>query len=324
MLGCLTRNKETINRIRYLEKEMSTLDSVIIKNFQSHKASELQFIPGVNVVIGPSDAGKSAIFRALNWVLTNWPLGNAFRSEWGGETRVELSTTDGEVVTRSKDKNTNKYVLGENVLKAFGSDPPEAVQQALEMDEINIQSQTDPPFLLVSSPGEVAQMLNQAASIDDIDVVMAGLKKGHNETRRSIQTGDQWLKDQTEELKQYENLEQLEETVQELENLRRMESSLQSQVSKLTNIRHRAYELETKIEKAKHVDKAAKYLKQAEQEKKKQDEVQTRMTRLEELGDRYQALNERLERTGLQIDKLEEEYIEIAPETCPLCGNPMK
>src|SRR6056297_3113297 len=185
---------------------MSTLDSVIIKNFQSHKASELQFIPGVNVVIGPSDAGKSAIFRALNWVLTNWPLGNAFRSEWGGETRVELSTTDGEVVTRSKDKNTNKYVLGENVLKAFGSDPPEAVQQALEMDEINIQSQTDPPFLLVSSPGEVAQMLNQAASIDDIDVVMAGLKKGHNEIRRDIQTGKQQLKNQQEKLKQYQNL----------------------------------------------------------------------------------------------------------------------
>jgi len=307
---------------------MNTLDSVTIKNFQSHKISELQFVGGVNVIIGSSDAGKSAIFRALNWALTNRPLGDAFRSEWGGETRVELQTEDDEVLTRVKDKNVNQYLLGDpaepTVLKAFGYDPPEVVQQTLQMDEINIQSQTDPPFLLVNSPGEVAQMLNQAASIDDIDVVMAGLKKGHNETRRSIQTGDQWLKDQTEELKQYENLEQLEETVQELENLRRMESSLQSQVSKLTNIRHRAYELETKIEKAKHVDKAAKYLKQAEQEKKKQDEVQTRMTRLEELGDRYQALNERLERTGLQIDKLEEEYIEIAPETCPLCGNPMK
>jgi len=307
---------------------MNTLDSVTIKNFQSHKISELQFVGGVNVIIGSSDAGKSVIFRALNWALTNRPLGDAFRSEWGGETRVELQTEDDEVLTRVKDKNVNQYLLGDpaepTVLKAFGYDPPEVVQQTLQMDEINIQSQTDPPFLLVNSPGEVAQMLNQAASIDDIDVVMAGLKKGHNETRRSIQTGDQWLKDQTEELKQYENLEQLEETVQELENLRRMESSLQSQVSKLTNIRHRAYELETKIEKAKHVDKAAKYLKQAEQEKKKQDEVQTRMTRLEELGDRYQALNERLERTGLQIDKLEEEYIEIAPETCPLCGNPMK
>ena len=306
---------------------MNTLDSVTIKNFQSHKISELQFVGGVNVIIGSSDAGKSAIFRALNWALTNRPLGDAFRSEWGGETRVELQTEDDEVLTRVKDKNVNQYLLGDpaepTVLKAFGSDPPEAVQQTLQMDEINIQSQTDPPFLLVNTPGEVAQMLNQAASIDDIDVVMAGLKKGHNETRRNIQTGERWLKDQTEELEQYKDLDSLEEMVQELENLRRMESSLQSQVSKLTNICDRASELETKIEKAKYIDKAAKYLKQAEREKEKQDQVQERLSQLKKLGDRYQALNERLESTEIQIDQLEEEYIKIAPEMCPLCGNPM-
>lgn len=48
-----------------------TIDKLILKNFQGHADSELNFGKGLNVVIGESSHGKSAIYRALHWLYDN-------------------------------------------------------------------------------------------------------------------------------------------------------------------------------------------------------------------------------------------------------------
>jgi exonuclease SbcC len=42
-----------------------------IKNFQSHHDTEIEFGPGINVITGTSDAGKTSILRAIMFVLYN-------------------------------------------------------------------------------------------------------------------------------------------------------------------------------------------------------------------------------------------------------------
>jgi exonuclease SbcC len=66
------------------------IDSLSIQNFQSHEKTELEFDEGINIIIGQSDSGKSAILRALNWVVNNKPNGEAFKSNWGGDTKVKI------------------------------------------------------------------------------------------------------------------------------------------------------------------------------------------------------------------------------------------
>lgn len=44
------------------------IKSIIIKNFQSHANTELELCDGVNVILGNSDVGKTAILRALGWI----------------------------------------------------------------------------------------------------------------------------------------------------------------------------------------------------------------------------------------------------------------
>ena len=45
---------------------MKYLKTVILENFQSHKHTSIEFNEGLNVILGPSDSGKSAIIRELN------------------------------------------------------------------------------------------------------------------------------------------------------------------------------------------------------------------------------------------------------------------
>ena len=82
-----------------------------ILNFQSHKDTSLSFAPGVNVIVGASDSGKSAIIRALRWLIWNRPVGDAFRSHWGGETQVVVVTDELDTITRLKEKSGNYYFI---------------------------------------------------------------------------------------------------------------------------------------------------------------------------------------------------------------------
>ena len=145
------------------------LSKVIIDNFQSHRHTELDFSEGINVVIGTSDTGKSAICRALEWVKSNRPLGDDFRSDWGGDTSVELQLTDGNIVKRIKSDRVNMYVVNGIELRALGTDIPEEVTNILNLNAINFHHQLEGAFLLHNTSGEVAKEFNSAINLQIID-----------------------------------------------------------------------------------------------------------------------------------------------------------
>ena len=66
------------------------IKKIQIQNFQSHKETTLKLDPGVNIIVGTTDSGKTSILRALRWVIWNRPSGDDFRSWWGGNTSVEV------------------------------------------------------------------------------------------------------------------------------------------------------------------------------------------------------------------------------------------
>jgi DNA repair exonuclease SbcCD ATPase subunit len=145
------------------------IKSLHIENFQSHEDSRLEFDPGTNVILGASDSGKSAIIRALKWVIWNRPQGESYRSHWGGGTRVIIKTEQG-VVERVRGDNVNSYLLnGDLELKALRAEVPEEVVRLLNLNETNLQMQFGRPFLLDSSPGEVAAHFNSVAHLSQID-----------------------------------------------------------------------------------------------------------------------------------------------------------
>lgn len=349
---------------------LNMLEKAILRNFQSHKETVMEFVPGVNVIIGPSDAGKSAVFRGVNWPITNRPLGDFFRAKWGGDTEVALHFSEGNVIERAKTDSKNEYRINGKDLTGFGSEVPEEVTKILQIDPANIQAQMNMPFLLSNTPGEAARMLNKAASIDDIDHALSGLRKKHNQIDNDIKYDEKQLSEYNEQMKQYEDIPVLEEKLQlvedlEKERIEKAESlkSLQHTTNKAREIEDRLKETEhipglldkcTKAEKqfrsyqdklaqhkkysitvnrakeiqnllneTEYVDKAMPILKKAEAGFSEWKEKNKRLEELKRLVDKVKKVSASINRTEEKINQLEQEYHELAPEHCPLCGNRM-
>ena len=121
------------------------LNKIKIENFQSHKKTELDLVPGVNVVVGKSNSGKTAILRALKWLVFNRPLGFRFHSEFTDDPTFVSIEDEINEIGMEKDKNGAIYYVGEQSFEKMGTDIPDLAKEALNLTELNFSDQLNKP-----------------------------------------------------------------------------------------------------------------------------------------------------------------------------------
>ena len=220
------------------------ISSISLTNYQSHKDSRLALHPGVNAIVGASDSGKTAILRALNWVLTNRPAGDAFRSTWGGETsasiRIEHSDRLPDEVKRVKTDKDNYYqitTLGDRqIMKAMGQGIPETIAKALNMNSVNVQGQMDAPFLLSSSAGEVAQVLNEVVGLEDIDKALTNANRMARQASQDLAKEQEQVEYNRKSLEAYAGLDELDGILTKIESAQAEANRTRTKESELNRI----------------------------------------------------------------------------------------
>jgi len=294
------------------------IKSLEISNFQSHKHSVLEFDPGVNVIIGATDSGKSAIIRAMKWVVWNRPLGDAMRSSWGGETRVKVNIDDTSIY-RLKDK-TDLYRLGGTEFHAFATNVPEEIEQALNLTEINLQQQLDSPFLLSNSPGEVAKHFNKIAHLDQIDSGLANIQKWLREIEREITSDEQREIQLTEDLEKFSDLDKFEVEVEVLERFQASMISLVNQKRSLISLITELEAVNSQITEQKEILKAAPLLDQILGWIEMRDAEENTLSKLQKLIESILYTTKTQIAAEKRSKQLQTEFNEVFPDVCPLCN----
>jgi len=195
------------------------INSIEIRNFLSHKHTKLELSPGVNVIVGPTDSGKSAIIRALKWVIINRPSGNSIRSNWGGETKVKIIVDDNKWVGRRRNDKENMYLLEAQQFLAIKTDVPEEIRQILNLNETNLQTQFESHFLLSQSPGEVAIHFNKVAHLDKIDIGLRNINRWLKEVQQSLNSDDIRLGELVDNYQEFDDVKKIEKKVKKLERI---------------------------------------------------------------------------------------------------------
>lgn len=201
-----------------------------IKNFQSHKNTVIDFNKGVNVICGETDNGKSAVVRAIRWVVENLPSGtDKINSKWNDNFKEPLSVklyTEKGWVERIRDKNRNGYNISENgkeliKLNAIGKSVPLEVKAFLNISDVNFQFQLDSLYLLSKTPGQASEYLNEIVHLDSIDKIMSladSDKRQLNSEQKTVESDIKQLTEQLEGLKWVDEAETLYQRAKTLDD----------------------------------------------------------------------------------------------------------
>ena len=211
---------------------MKYIKKVILENFQSHKYSELEFDNSLNVIVGPSDQGKSAIIRGIKWALFNEPSGDYFIREGEKDCSVTLVFSDDTMIKRYRSKSKNLYYLydangKETIFEGFGTNVPDEILDKINIrkiyldgkqsNSINISDQLEGPFLLSEKTVTRANAIGRLVGVHFVDDAVADtLKDIRNLNIVKKNTEEQLIK-QMEELEKYNYLDELEQTIKKLE-----------------------------------------------------------------------------------------------------------
>lgn len=196
-----------------------------IKNFQSHKDTVIDFDKGINSICGESDNGKTAVIRAIRWVIENRPLGtDKLNSFWNKDFKEEMSVklhTENGWVQRIRTKNLNGYTLfadgKEKKLEAVGTDVPQEVKDFLKVSDINFQYQFDSPYLISMGGPEASKYLNNIIHLDSIDSMMSVAEGNKRSITSEQKVVDKDISDLEREIKNTEWIDEAEQLYHRVE-----------------------------------------------------------------------------------------------------------
>lgn len=207
---------------------MLGISNVKIKGFQSHVDSAFTLSPGLTVITGPSDAGKTAVIRALRWLAFNEPQGEAFihtvRNPDGSvksacdEASVAVEFTDGTVVTKTRRKGKTTYTHSLYPEPWEKAEVPPEIKETLGLLKqsygdtfetcLNFAFQLDPPFLLSETGSAGAKVLGKLAGTEVVDKSIGAVNKLAHRTRTEIAQAEKTIGQLDVELLEYLEVDQ--------------------------------------------------------------------------------------------------------------------
>jgi len=186
-------------------------------NVGKHSHLIVNFVDGINLIHGHSDAGKSWIIKAIKFLYYNeQPKKDAIRKEDTKKTSIKGYFSNGITLERIKSKTINAYILiipgnKPERFDAIGKVVPDRIKEILqtqtikiENDEIilNIADQMTMPFLLDKSGTFRMKLFNKLAGSDIIDKTMVSLNKDILHIGREEKLEKEHLEEQEKNLKE--------------------------------------------------------------------------------------------------------------------------
>ena len=141
-----------------------------IKNYQIITKADIQFTPGITLITGKSNNGKSSLFKAFRQLVYNQP-GTDFIKHNQSKTTIELTKDDEFTIVYSKSQTDGgKYEVttpnnNTEVYTKLGSSQLPQIKEITHINKdfnYNFWNQLDKPFLISLSPREQFDLIQNS------------------------------------------------------------------------------------------------------------------------------------------------------------------
>ena len=155
--------------------------NIELKNFQSISGADLEFKPGINLIVGQSNSGKTAIIRAVNAVINNPTRGKYYIKKGTKNAKVSVQF-DGNNIDWERTNSDSTYNINNELFKKTGRntlfDLLENTGFVRDDDNnvMNIEGEWDLPFPFDRTPSELFRLFENIFCISDSAVILKSFK----------------------------------------------------------------------------------------------------------------------------------------------------
>lgn len=281
------------------------IDQITIENFQSHEMTIVDFERNaLNAFVGESNNGKTAVIRALEWVLYNEPKGVDYIRDGASYVKVEIRMTNGNIITRRRTNSDSGYyeifdaMTGTTTkYSKFSHNVPMEVYNAHQMPKIlvgkenvsfNVSKQLDGPFMLSMSANERATLLGKITRTDIIDNAILEVSKNITNSQRTVKDLEkerdsitqsiasmQWINDEGKRIELAESL------ILNLDKLKAEKLRLENLLSQFTHTRVELAAAQFEVNKYNNIGDAELIIRAIDSDKKLMDTYRSLKSNLE-------------------------------------------
>lgn len=298
------------------------IERITVKNFQAHTETVLD-LDKITVIVGPNDAGKSSLLRALRWVCLNTPRGSSFIQQGQDKASVEV-TADGKKINRVKGKLANYYELDAEKLLANNGDAakvPQTVSELLNVLPESFQGQHEGAFWLSLTGAEVSRKLNELVDLYLIDGVLSYLSTEVRSTELTKKVSKQLLEAAEKEVQDLYWVDECDAELRSLEGVQKELEEKQRQRDRLSELTRDAVQTSGDIAtQGRLVDDLSLLVSEMQHVALKSKEIEGKKIKLSSLILDVVGTRDDIDSLTIEINKLKKKIKKLTKGKCPVCG----
>jgi len=215
------------------------IDSIHIQDFQNHQDTHIKLVPGLNIITGSSDSGKSAIVRALDLAFLD-----TFRKQdvrdGQKNSHVTINFRNGDTYKRTKgDINELEFQYAGKEIQKHSRFSKKFPQEALDFlghipktstNALPFAGQEDKLFLINLSDEAIGKEISKLLGIYDLEEAATLLGSDINKLSVDIKRLNTDIENTKKKLEPFENLDLKLKTIEELKNLQSEYESIEQYI----------------------------------------------------------------------------------------------
>jgi DNA repair ATPase RecN len=215
------------------------IDSIHIQDFQNHQDTHIKLVPGLNIITGSSDSGKSAIVRALDLAFLD-----TFRKQdvrdGQKNSHVTINFRNGDTYKRTKgETNELEFQYAGKEVQKHSRFSKKFPQEALDFlghiprtstSALPFAGQEDKLFLINLSDEAIGKEISKLLGIYDLEEAATLLGSDINKLSVDIKRLNTDIENTKKKLEPFENLDLKLKSIEELKNLQSEYESIEQYI----------------------------------------------------------------------------------------------
>lgn len=225
----------------YIDMVGFYITEAIFHNFMSHEHTVIKLGRGLNIFVGETDSGKTAMRTGYTWALFNEPKKGDDFVRWKDGSKeiredlcyVTLKFSNGIELTRKRQKNKNIYELVDedgvmHSFEGFGEKIPEFIVKKLGIKKLvlddknalnlHISGVEDIPIIYQSGPTK-AKAIGAFVGTNAIDTALKGVNADIREITSSINKKVEDIKSYDKKIADFGDMAEQEKILDQIDNI---------------------------------------------------------------------------------------------------------